>query len=47
MHDLMLGMFWGGLLMALPPVAVGVGITVLLVRHQRQAAGEDRSEQAE
>jgi hypothetical protein len=36
MHELMLGMFWGGLLMALPPVAVGVAICVLLVRHERR-----------
>lgn len=36
MHELMLGMFWGGLLMALPPVALGVAICVMLIRHDRR-----------
>ncbi|HUF69063.1 MAG TPA: hypothetical protein VMM79_10515 [Longimicrobiales bacterium] len=35
MHELMVGMFWGGVLMSLPPVAVGVAICVLLIRHDR------------
>ena len=44
MHELMIGMFWGGLLMALPPIAVGVAITVLLIRHQRQTSAAERQE---
>lgn len=42
MHDLMVGMFWGGVVMALTPVAVGVAICVMLIRHQRElrASGE-------
>ena len=37
MHDLMVGMFWGGVVMALPPVALGVGILVFILRKQRQS----------
>lgn len=46
MHELMVGMFWSGVLMALPPVAVGVAICVLLIRHERQtrAAPEHRDQ---
>jgi hypothetical protein len=42
MHELMVGMFWGGVVMALTPVAVGVGICVMLIRHERElrASGE-------
>ena len=47
MHDLMLGMFWGGLLMALPPIAVGIAITVALLRYQRQNAVAERRERGE
>jgi hypothetical protein len=35
MHDLMVGMFWGGLVMALPPVILGIVIGVLVLRHMR------------
>ena len=38
MDSLMQGMFWGGLVMALPPVAVGVGIAVWAFRRQRADA---------
>lgn len=39
MHDMMVGMFWGGFVMAIPPVAVGVGIAVFLLReHARERA---------
>jgi len=31
---MMWGMFWGGMLMALPPTAVGIGIAVFLWRQQ-------------
>lgn len=44
MHELMVGMFWGGLVMAVPPILVGAGIVALLL-HQgklhRQANGSD------
>lgn len=36
MHDLMVGMFWGGLVMALPPVALGIGALVFFIRQQRR-----------
>jgi hypothetical protein len=44
MHELMVGMFWSGVLMALPPVAVGVAICVLLIRHDRQTQAAERRE---
>lgn len=37
MHALMSGMFWGGVLMALPPVAMTVGIAVYVYRRERAA----------
>ena len=47
MHGLMHGMFWGGLLMAIPPVLLFVGIAFMVYREQRavesakeEAAGE-------
>ncbi len=39
MHDLMAGMFWGGVVMALPPVTLGIAALVLVIR-QRVRAGE-------
>ena len=39
MHGLMQGMFWGGLLMALPPVLLAIGIGVLVYRERRAARG--------
>lgn len=36
MHDLMVGMFWGGLVMALPPVILGIVIGVYVLRHLRR-----------
>lgn len=42
MNDLMVGMFWGGLVMAVPPVAVGVLIAVRLLRHQRAGRANER-----
>jgi hypothetical protein len=35
MHGLMQGMFWGGLVMALPPILLGIGIVVLIYRERR------------
>ncbi|MGH7502471.1 MAG: hypothetical protein ACREL7_12030 [Longimicrobiales bacterium] len=47
MHQLMAGMFWGGLVMAIPPIALSIGVVVYLRRQQareaeatRDAAGE-------
>lgn len=37
MHNLMVGMFWGGVVMALPPIALGIGVLVFVVRKERQA----------
>ena len=37
MHGLMQGMFWGGLVMALPPVLLGLGIAVYILRERRAA----------
>lgn len=44
MHALMSGMFWGGVLMALPPVAMTIGIAVYVYRRER-AAREARAEE--
>lgn len=42
MHELMAGMFWGGLLMAIPPVALSIGVIAYLLREQaREAAKRD------
>ncbi len=35
MQSLMTGMFWGGVVMALPPVALGVAIAVFIIKQQR------------
>lgn len=34
MHELMLGMFWGGMLLAAPPVLLGIGLVVYLWRRR-------------
>jgi hypothetical protein len=44
MHQLMAGMFWGGLLMAIPPVALSIGVVVYLLREQaRETAARNSS----
>lgn len=43
MHSIMVGMFWGGLVMALPPVALGVWIVVFLLRQQRGRRSPERA----
>jgi hypothetical protein len=35
---MMVIMFWAGLFMALPPIAVGVALVVFVLRQQRAAA---------
>jgi hypothetical protein len=35
MNQLMTGMFWGGMLMSLPPVLLGIGIFALIYRNRR------------
>jgi hypothetical protein len=35
MHQLMVGMFWGGVVMAIPPILVGIAFVVLLVNQHR------------
>jgi hypothetical protein len=35
MHELMFGMFLGGMLLAAPPVLLGVGVTVYVLRQRR------------
>jgi hypothetical protein len=42
MNQLMTGMFWGGMVMALPPVLLGLGIFAMIYRnrHGRQPAPE-------
>lgn len=42
MNDLMVGMFWGGFLMAVPPVAIGVALCVMLLRHERENRAAER-----
>jgi hypothetical protein len=34
-HGLMSGMFWGGVVMALPPVVLGIVIAIMVLRHAR------------
>ena len=44
MHELMFGMFVGGIVLAAPPVLLGVGVALYLVqqrrREQREEAGD-------
>lgn len=42
MHELMLGMFWGGLVMALPPVLVGAGFVALLLQQRKVGREPDQ-----
>ena len=44
MHELMVGMFWGGLFMAVPPILVGAAIVMLLVQQGRLHRQMDRSD---
>lgn len=45
MQALMTGMFWGGLVMAIPPVAISIGVVVYLLREQaREATKRDGGE---
>ena len=37
MQDMMRGMFWGGVVMALPPVALCIGVAIFLYRRYRAA----------
>jgi hypothetical protein len=39
MHELMLGMFLGGALLAAPPVLLGIAITIYLMRQRRREQG--------
>lgn len=43
MHELMFGMFVGGMLLAATPVLVGIGVTVYLLQQRRL---ERRNEEA-
>jgi hypothetical protein len=38
-HRLMMGMFLGGIVMMAPPVLLGLGIGIYVLRQQRTAAG--------
>lgn len=44
MHELMVGMFWGGLVMALPPVILSVWLVVLLYQRQRRGDRDERDD---
>ena len=44
MNALMTGMFWGGVLMSLPPVALGIWIAWALLRRQREERAAERPE---
>lgn len=39
MHQLMSGMFWGGLVMAIPPIVLSVAV-ILFVRRQQVREAE-------
>ena len=41
MQDLMLGMFWGGVLLALPPVMIGLGLAAYLLQQRRREQSQE------
>ncbi len=41
MHDLMLGMFVGGVVLALPPVLIGVAIGVYMLQQRRREQNKE------
>jgi uncharacterized membrane protein len=44
-HGAMEGMFWGGLVMAIPPVVIGIVLAIYIFRQQRadRTAEEERA----
>jgi hypothetical protein len=44
-HGMMQGMFWGGLVMAIPPVVLGIGLAIYIWRQHRavRRAEEERA----
>ena len=44
-HGAMQGMFWGGLVMAIPPVVLGIVLAIYIYRQHRadRRAQEDRA----
>jgi hypothetical protein len=44
MNELMVGMFWGGLVMALPPIVLSVWLVVLLYQRQRRDDADERDD---
>ena len=46
MHELMFGMFWGGMLLAATPVLLGVGVTVYLLQQRRLERSKEQSGEA-
>jgi hypothetical protein len=45
MHDLMVGMFWGGLVMAIPPILVGIAIVAFLLNEHRLERSSESTRQ--
>ena len=46
MHELMYGMFVGGMLLAATPVLVGIGVTLYLLKQRRLEKIADQSGEA-
>ncbi len=43
MHDLMLGMFLGGMLLAAPPILIGIAIAVYLWQQRRREQSQSNA----
>lgn len=43
MHELMVGMFWGGVVMAMPPILVGAAFVWLLLGQKTDPPGSVES----
>ena len=46
MHELMFGMFVGGMLLAATPVLLGIGVTLYLLQQRRLEKNADQSGEA-
>jgi hypothetical protein len=47
MHDLMLGMFLGGVLLATPPVLIGVAIGMYMLQQRRRESRQHQPDKTD